>query len=241
MRLFLEFDGAALVYFSKKLQAQPQLPGEGETWANLAQELFLDTYEQYLQFITDPRTRTEIRQLAEKRRHAPFRGHSGRHQSLIHINTLFRLGLVDSSSTGHSRVYSAKRLVEGDRFATSELLSLAPDVASLEEIIRSQPLYQVVGRVLGIQCKNDVIDDIEFMVRVKEVYARVMETGVSLCALQTVYEALQIQSLFHAMVPQSNTAILSRLRALQDKAPSRIRFHVDRYGNPAYLRIDTGH
>ena len=145
LRLFLEFDGAALVYFSKKLETQLHLPGTGQTWASLAQELFLDTYEQYLQLITDPQTRTHIRQLAEKRRHAPFRGHSGRHQSLIHINTLFRLGLVEASSTGHNRVYSAKRVADGGRFATSRLLSIAPDVASLEQIIGSQPLYQVVG------------------------------------------------------------------------------------------------
>ena len=190
LRLFLEYDGAALIYFSRKLEEQPRLPAPGESWASVAQEMFLDIYEQYLQLITDPQARTQIRQLAEKRRHSPFRGHSGRHQSLIHIHTLFRLGLVYSTIGSHERVYSAKSLTGESRLATSELLAVVPDVSSLEHIVRNQCLYEAVGRALGIQCRSGPIDDEEFMHRVREIYGQVMKTGVSLCSLQTILRSI---------------------------------------------------
>lgn len=236
-RLFLEFDGAALIFLSRKLEAQEQLPDSDETWSDVAQQLFLDTYEQYLKFVTDTQLRTQIRQLAEKRRNSPFRGHSGRHQSLIHINTLFRLGLVDISSSSQGRTYLVKKLSEQSRSPTSKLLSYIPDVKALEEIVEARSLYHVVGRVLGIDCENGDISDAEFMSRVTSVYEKVLETGVSLCSLQTVSEALQIQSLANDMCLESYATILSRLRDLQNKMPSQIRFHVDRYGRPAYLKI----
>lgn len=237
-RLFLEYDGAALIFVAKKLEAEGQFPAVGESWASLAQELFLDTYDEYLNLTTDTLLRTRIRQLAEKRRHSPFKGHSGRHQLLIHANTLFRLGLVDSSNASSGRMYLAKHLAGRGRLATSELLKFVPDVITLEEIIQSQSLYEVVGRILGIKYSSRVIDDEEFISLVKRVYAQVMETGVNLCSLQTICEALQIQSLVLASVPESQTRILTRLRAFQKTVPSQIRFHVDRYGNPAYLKME---
>lgn len=239
LRLFLEFDGAALIFLARKLETQHKLPISGETWADIAQQLFLDTYEQYLTFITDPQLRTRVRQLAEKRRHSPFKGNSGRHQSLIHINTLFRLGLVDSSRSDQGRIYLAKQLAGRNRSATSEFLSAIPDVKTLEKIIESRSLYDVIGQVLGIERKNEIISDAEFMSRVRSVYAQVLETGVNLCSLQTISEALQIKSLTEDMGPESHKTILSRLRSIQNKAPSQIRFHVDRYGHPAYLKIES--
>ena len=213
------------------------MPLSSETWAGVAQELFLETYEQYLAFITDPQLRTKIRQLAEKRRYTPFKGNSGRHQSLIHINTLYRLGLVDYTKVGQGRAYFAKQLPERKRAATSELLAAIPDVKALQQIIETGSLYDVVGRVLGIQLKSGLVSDKEFGRRVRSLYAQVLKTGVSLCSLQTLYEALQIESLTHDMRPEPYPAFVARLRALQNKAPSQIRFHVDRYGYPAFLKM----
>ncbi len=237
LRLFLEFDGAALIFLARKLEAQRQLPDSGETWADVAQELFLTIYEQYLDFVTDPQLRTRVRQLAEKRRHTPFKGSSGRHQSLVHIHTLYRTGMVDASRSGSGRIYLVKQLDEGNRLATSELLSAIPDVKALEQIILSRNLYEVVGRVLGIQRKSRLMSDTEFMDQVRTVYTQVMDTGVNLCSLQTISEALQIQSLIKGTELESHTTILSRLRAMQNKMPSQIRFHVDQYGHPAYLKM----
>ena len=132
--------------------------------------MFLDTYERYLEFITDPQLRTHVRQLAEKRRSAPFSGNSGRHQTLVHINTLFRLGLVESSRPGQSRIYGAKYLPEGSRSLTSRLLSAVPNVRALEETVESQSLYDVVGRTLGIGLKTGSINDEEFINLVRRVY-----------------------------------------------------------------------
>ncbi|MDE0096809.1 MAG: hypothetical protein OXS40_10615 [Gammaproteobacteria bacterium] len=237
-RLFLEFDGAAFIFLAQKLETQAQLPLLCESWTDIAQQLFLETYEWYLELVTDPLLRTRIRQLQEKRRLVPFKGNSGRHQSLIHINTMFRLGLIDSFKSKKSRLYKPKYLEGKELSPTSNLLSAVPNIKTLEEVVESQSLYNVVGQTLGIECNAGSINDMEFMNRVKYVYSQVSGTGVNLCSLRTLSEALQIQSLIEKTVPESHTTILSRLRTLQNKTPSQIRFHVDRYGNPAYIKIE---
>ena len=238
-RLFLEFDGAALIFLARKLENQQQLPASDETWAQIAQELFLNTYEEYLSFVTDLQARTRIRHLSEKRRYSPFKGNSGPHQSLVHMNLLLRAGLLDQSGTGQGRVYLAKRYPGENNPATSRLLTEVPDLKALEELLASGSLYDVVGRILGVEIRNESISDSELMGRVRSVYTRVLETGVSLCPLQTVSEALQIQSLTENTNPESHANFLSRLRTLQNSRPGEIRFHVDRYGHPAYLKIET--
>ena len=238
LRIFLEYDGAAFVYLARKLEMQRKLPDCDETWADVAQELFLDVYEEYLEFVTDLQLRTKIRQLAEKRRNTPFQGSSGRHQSFIHIHTLFRLGLVEASRSGSGRVYLAKPVEDEDRFATSELFHAIPDVKTLEQVIDSGALYEVVGRVLGVKHNTKLMSDSEMMERVRSIYSQVMQTGVNLCSLQTLSEMLQIQSLTEGKALESRAAILSRLRAIQSEAPSRMRFHVDQFGYPAYLKME---
>ena len=236
-RLFLEFDGAALIFLARKLKNQQQLPASGETWIEIAQEMFLSTYEEYLSFVTDPQVRIRIRQLSEERRHSPFEGNSGRHQSYVHMDLLFRTGLLDKPGTG--RVYLAKQFPGENNPATSRLLAEIPGLKALEKLLVSGSLYSVVGRVLGIEYGNESISDSELMGRVRSVYTRVLETGVSLCPLQTVSEALQIQSLTENINPEPHADLLSRLRTLQNSRPGEIRFHVDRYGHPAYLKIET--
>ena len=237
-RLFLEFDGAALIFFSKKIEAQGTLPSSCERWTDIAQELFETTYSEYLQFVTEPQLRVRVRQWAEKRRRQPFRGKSGAHQSWVHVHALRRLLIVEELHQGGARAYKASKATCGGRRPTARLLDMVPDLTALERVIGNQTYYEVAREVLGYSDSRKKLSDAEFLENVLSVYDRVMATGVALCPIQTLAEAIQVQAMIeNRSVPQTED-IVPQLRRLQQNTPHGIRLHVDRLGYPAYIKMD---
>lgn len=237
LRLFLDFDGAAIIFFSKKMERQGQIPLLDEGWVDVSQELFLRVYEEYLTFLTDPQVRTKIRHLLEKRRYKPFRGQSGPHQSLIHINTMYRLGLVDKHSGNKSRLYTRIAAETTEHIPTSDLIRVIPDIRSLEALSKAQDWYRVAGRILDAPSGNAKMSESDFVDHVQGIYERIVRAGVSLCSLQTIFEAIQIKAVLSGVIPFSFQEGISILRSYQGKTSSSVRFHVDRYGRPAFIKM----
>ena len=236
LRIFLEFDGAALIFFAKRIERDAKLPKDKEPWEKVAQELFLTTYDDYLQITTDPRDRVRIRQLAERRRHRPFRGKSGPHQCFLHLHALDRLSLIERVCS-NDRVYTQSSLSTGVGSPTHRLVSLIPNVAGLEQVISDGVLYNVASELLGAKICIEPLPEQEFSRTVRYVYDRVLSTGVSLCPIQTVVEAIQIESVCLGLKPLTAHEEMNRLRSMQRDAPRTMRFHVDVFGRPAFLKM----
>ena len=236
LRIFLEFDGAALVFFAKKLEEDGRVPRRGESWADVAQALFRDTYDEYLRLATDPQDRVRIRQLAERRRAKEFRGRSGAHQCFVHLQTLNRLGLITRAS-GKNRVYIRRSSTSMGTSPTSKLLDLLPGAADLERAVSEGRLYDIVSDLLAGPRQQGEFTPQKFAAIVRRAYEQVISTGVNLCSLQTLTEAVQIESLALRYRPLPACEVLNRLRSMQRDAPRSIRFHVDVFGHPAFLKI----
>ena len=237
LRTFLEFDGAAFIHFAKRMEEDGRIPKEGgeERWPDIAQRLFRETYADYLTLATVPQDRIRIRQLDERRRAKPFRGNSGRHQCFLHLHSLFRLGLM-ANPNGDDRVYTPGRLLVTGATPTAKLLHLLPGAMELERAVSAGRLYAIVGGLAGRTRPHDLSSD-SFAAKVRRLYQRVVSTGISLCSLQTLTEAIQLESLVRGHKPPLAQDVLNRLRSMQRDAPRDIRFHVDVFGRPAYLKM----
>lgn len=120
---------------------------------------------------------------------------------------------------------------------TAKLLGLLPGARELERVVSSGRLYDIVGEVAGRALRRYDDNPDSFAATVRQLYERVVSTGVSLCSLQTLTEAIQIESLVHNHAPPHAQDVLNQLRSMQREAPRAIRFHVDVYGRPAYLKM----
>ena len=99
--------------------------------------------------------------------------------------------------------------------------------------------YEVASEVLGEGTVSvQDLNDSEFAASVQSVYDRVMATGVALCPIQTLAEVLQVRSVAERRLAPRMENILLRLREMQRRAPNKIRFHVDRTGHPAFIKMD---
>ncbi len=238
LRAFLEFDGAAFIHFAKRIEEHGSIPSGGseERWPEIAQRLFLETYAEYLNLATDPKDRIRIRQLGERRRAKPFKGNSGRHQCFVHLNALCRLRLITAATT-NDRAYTQAPPIPDGASPTAKLLRLLPDAAELERAVSAGRLYEIVGELSGRTLRHHDFHHDAFADMVHQLYRRVVSTGVSLCSLQTLTEAIQIEALVLGHKPPHAHVILNQLRSIQRESPRTIRFHVDVYGRPAYLKI----
>ena len=210
--------------------------GGGERWPEIAQRLYRETYAEYLNLATDPKDRIRIRQLDERRGAKPFSGNSGRHQCFVHLNTLYRLGLV-ASAGDDGRTYRRLPPVPTGPSPTARLLGLLPGARELEQAVSAGRLYDIVGEVSGRALRRYDDNPDSFAATVRQLSERVVSTGVSLCSLQTLTEAVQIESLVHDHAPPHAQDVLNQLRSMQRETPRAIRFHVDVYGRPAYLKM----
>ena len=237
LRTFLEFDGAAFIHFARRVEEDGKIAsGSEQAWPAIAQRLFVDTYAEYLTLATDTQDRIRIRQLGERRRAKPFRGNSGRHQCFLHLHSLFRLGLI-ATANGDDRVYTQRPPLDTGASPTARLLDLLPDAMQLERAVSAGRLYDIVGELFGRSRPQDDLSRDSFPATVRRLYERVVSTGVSLCSLQTLTEAIQIESLVLGHRPSLAQDILNQLRSMQRDAPRDIRFHVDVFGRPAFLKI----
>ena len=120
---------------------------------------------------------------------------------------------------------------------TARLLGLLPGARELERAVSAGRLYDIVGEIFGRTLRRYDDNPDCFAATVRQLYERVVSTGVSLCSLQTLTEAIQIESLVHDHEPPHAQAVLNQLRSMQRETPRAIRFHVDVYGRPAYLKM----
>lgn len=236
LRLFLEFDGAAFLYFARRLETDGRVPRPGERWHEVAQDLFRETYSEYLTLATDLADRVKIRQLSDRRDAKPFRGKSGAHQCFVHLQTLARLGFVTRTNS-HDRVYTKNAAGTARPTPTARLLASVPSIAALDDIVSKGALYDVAHNLLGGSGHHRGLTGSWFPETVQRIYGRVMKTGIALCPLQTLTEGIQLEYLSLGLSPPHLRDVLTRLRSMQRDAPRSIRFHVDVFGRPAFVKI----
>ena len=91
-RLFLEADGAALLHIARVALRSERLP-EDHDWNRFAGVMFKDIFLEYLKATADISDRLALRKELDHLK-ASFEGKTGWHKSYIHLQTMFRLGLL---------------------------------------------------------------------------------------------------------------------------------------------------
>jgi hypothetical protein len=233
-RLFLEADGAGLRFIATYLLKHGQIPRADEDWNALARDLFLDVYTEYLQLTGTTADRVTLRNEIDRIRARGYTGKSGSHKLFIHLQTLYRLGLVGRMETGGARVY---QINQDDGRKLRVLLEEVPGARALEEIVRDHRWAEIAASVFGDGRQIGQIAEVELLRLLVPKYQAVVATGVPLCPLPTVVEAVQIELLARESGFATYKAALDMLQNTQKHRPSDIRFHVDRRGSPAFIKL----
>jgi hypothetical protein len=248
-RLFLEADGAALIFLANFLQHHGQVPARGHTWIegtnHIANDMFIACFAEYLDLTSDPAERTGLRQILERRKERLFRGNSGRHQMSLHLQTMYRLGLIVRDEQNSSRIYSLPPPRPDMPLGLWAFTESVPDARALEDLLRKRTWPHVAGIMFRNSLPanepapepflaHDLLDHL------RATYDVIRTTGVPLCSLTSVIESLQIGQLSRVGATVTYANALDLLTALQRRHPREVQFHVDRTGRPAFIKLSDG-
>ncbi|MGQ0803509.1 MAG: hypothetical protein ACT4PI_06570 [Actinomycetota bacterium] len=230
-RVFLEGDGAALAYLARFLLEHETAPNSEDDWNSIARNMFLTIFDEYLRLTTATSDRVSLRREIERIRSKGYKGKSGPHKMFVHLQSMYRVGLIDRVSEGSNRRYTVK-----NRARLEALVKEVGNALALEETARAARWADVAALTLcGAHSERDVDAD-SFEKTLTRVYERIMATGIALCPLGTVFDAMQIEGLLEGQLTR-RAALEDALTELQKRRPKDVRLHVDRTGRPAFLKL----
>lgn len=233
-RLFIEGDGAALIFIARYLLEYGRVPNSEDGWNDLAKSLFSQIYSAYLKLADTTADRVSLRSEVERILARGYTGKSGSHKMFVHLQTLYRLGLIDRASSA-ARQYSIFRDAGGLRALVNEI----PNLYELDRVIKESRTVEIAARVFqvgdSLEGRAWTIDEV--LQLAVPLYKKVMETGVPLCPLTTIAEAIQIGLLARRSELLRHATLLELLQRAQRERPADVRFHVDRRGVPAFLKF----
>lgn len=232
LKVFLEGDGAAMLYLGQRVLEQDSLPGDDD-WNSVAQSMVLDVYEECLKLTSATADRVAIRRELDRLRRQGFTGKTGPHKMFVHLQSMYRLGLLSRPRAGQGRSYAAT-----DPRALQRFCDAIGNLLRLEEIVRDSRWADVAASMLDAPHDRGPISPDELLSVVLDPYQDITATGIAICPISAVFDAIQIGALLerrHIERPSLEAA----LSALQRERPRDVRLHVDRAGRPAFIKLSA--
>ena len=235
-RLFLEADGALMLFLARAALASAVIPLPNAGWNQLAQQMFVETLTGYLRTVAETRDRVRLRADIGRIVRRPFRGRTGEHKAFVHLQTMYRLGLLHRSPKSSARIYTTDGCVP----RLQALCRAIPDISALEQCVRGTGWVSIADSVFrspGVP--RPVMAEADAIHLLLRFYSEVAATGAPLCSISTLTDALSIALLERGFEVQTRGGALAVLSALQKANPREVRFHVDRRGCPAFVKISS--
>jgi hypothetical protein len=236
LRTFLEGDGAALVFLARRMVETRSPVTADTTWNALAKDMFVEVFSNYLAITNNTADRVKLRREIERLRAAEYKGNTGPHKVFVHLQVLYRLSLIERVDGVRSRIYQIPQTPRRTHCGLVVFTETIPDVAGLELVLKDHKWIEVAAKVLQIDATPwTATSDLAPLVAPH--YERIMATGAPLCPISTLMEAVQIELLSQEsrLLPWSKA--VEAMERLQKQHPKDIRFHVDRRGQPAFVKM----
>lgn len=242
-RVFLDNDGAGFLFLARRLLDSRTLDSNSNGWNALAQEMFTSVFQEYLSYIDHIAERVKLRNELQRITNKGYTGNSGAHKLFVHLQTMKRLDMIDREDLGGSRIY--KLPVEGKDAIIRSFVDQISDAVSLERVIEENSGIERIAGAYGFA--RQTFEGIEesamrdpLIKLIHEYYSRIMSTGIPICPVGALLQALQIEVLTRDGILIPYDKLLDFLINEQKRRSKEIRFHVNRQGKIAFIRISNG-
>jgi hypothetical protein len=239
-RVFFEGDGAAFLFIARRLLKYGSVADSDTDWNIWAKEMFVEVYSEYLSITNSTSDRVALRRVIDRLNARGYDGNTGSHKILLHLQTLYRLGLVIRPEAMGARATQLPKYSDGERIGISVLLDRVPNVVALEKVVNAQSWIEVAADVLQLTSNPYPVEETRIgntLSLLIPYYRRVMSTGISLCPLSTLIESIQIELLSKRALLLTHSIASNLILASQKERPKEIRFHVNRRGQPAFVKL----
>ena len=225
LRNYLVGAGAILIKFGSWLLKESRTTHDEMRRDAVLEELVVEALNDYLKIASHAGDRAAIRQRRDRLSRTRYSSVTKRHKRYPLLTTMRRLNLLEECQGA---------LTPDKEGRLARVVEAIPDVAALELGVADDRLRTVVLRALvGTPVKENraEIDRV-----LAAAYRYALRVGLQLCPLGFLDDAVCGTSAARSVAPVNLTAegCLERWR---QRDPSGVRFHVDRRGRRAFVRI----
>lgn len=234
LKYYLEGDGAILIALARELIARGSLSEKELVHSDLLERVLKAIWDQYLNLSTNITERVELRHRIQRENYDPT---TRRHKTYPHLVPLEDMGLLARHEADDGDTFTA--VVNDNRTPLQSLVEGFPTISDLETAITQGDHTTVIAEVM---CKRyrqfSDQDDRHILMRTSlENYRKLRASGAPIYPLDAITDATYAQMLADRAVLVNRRHIDKLFRDLQAKHPQQVRFHVDRFGLPAYVIV----
>jgi len=160
-KVFCERDGAALLFIARQLMKYKSVADSDADWNYWAREMFIDVFTNYLSITSDTADRVKLRREIDRISSRGYEGNTGSHKMFIHLQTLYRLGLVARPEAAGARSTQLPEYSQGERIGLSILLENVPDIISLEKMVGNHKWVEIAADIFDSTAKTTGQSDSE--------------------------------------------------------------------------------
>jgi hypothetical protein len=240
-KLFFEADGAAWIGFLRYVTDHGELSHATAMETSIVEHIFSQILSSYLALTNNTPDRVELRREMQKLERG-YRNKSRQHKLHLHMQTLFRVGLVERLDAADGIRY---RLRDGGAGLSSahRFLSEVPDYVALERKAAQQQWLDVAAVCLerAVTCADLSDDGMRAFAlgALADFYQRAVSHGLMFGPIESLLNAVQIEGFvkLHLVFPYPE--LMRVLEQEQRESPRDVRFHVDRLGRPAFVKASN--
>ena len=234
LKYYLEGDGAILLGLARELVARGQLSDSDLIQTDLIERLLEAIWKEYLDLSTSVTERVQLRLKLERQSYPPS---TRRHKIYPHLIPLEEFGLVERKVIENKDVFVPE--IRQGQTPIQNLVERLGSVRELEKSIAEDSLRQIIAEIMfpGFRQFSKEGDAETVTKSTLDIYRRVRASGVPICPLDAITDAS-----YALMLAQQNLLVTRQnlhelLVELESRHPQDVRFHVDRFGLPAYVVI----
>ncbi len=246
LRLFLEADGAALIAIARHMVKHGSISQAEVVRSTFVEDTFIEIWSAYLPMTSSPDERAALQERIDELRAKGYAGRTGQgrtrqHKLRIHVQTLYRLGLLWRVDRPRGLTYRLPPKASESVGGVVALLREVPDIAALEERLAAGEWLRIASRVLGIV--NDAPADHSsarrgyLLALLARFYAEVMSQSLPRCPLQPVVEAIQIRALAERGWLLSAEQVAGVIVREEARVPQDVRLLADRGRKRSAIRL----
>ena len=240
LRVFLESDGATLLWLARRMLEATEADVLTEDVANkISAKMFPSIYDEYLQVIQGVPERQNLRAERDRIRSKGFTGKTGKHKLWLHFETLNKVGLCRRTEEERARTYACP--TGTGESALRNLVRMLPDVMVLEKRASATELSDISAAIIRevLQLNATKIADADTRNRLLGAIREVRELGMNLCPISSVIDMVTFRGVSEGISMPTAGALRLMITQMNREDPRHVRLHVDRNGRPAFVVIDS--
>ncbi len=238
-KLFFEADGAALLAIARYLAAHGSLSHADAVNKPIVENLFEEILGAYLTTTKQTEDRLALRKEIEKVRRG-YKEKTRQHKIHLHMQTMHRLGIIQRIDSKDGINYCATSC-EAGLTAVQRFVREVPDYVILEQKVVRNEWLSVALAVLNVAFRPADLGEESIrafvLAAAAGVYRAVTGSGVTLCPMHTLISAVQVTALVKGQWSVGYEDLMQTLEFEQRRSPRDFRFHVDRRGRPAFVKV----